>query len=170
MNISTAGIGVANVIGLEEGAVLDFAAVRGRLKIDGAVSGQRFVAAHFPSIPPHTLAAPLHRHHREDEYTCVLAGRLSLQLGDQVVGADAGSWIIKPRGQWHTFWNAEDTPCATIEIVSPAGFQNYFKELAALGPGFDHLAELNEKYGIDMDFESIAVLCERFQLSLPNGQ
>ncbi len=169
MDISTAGIGVANVIGFEEGARLDFAGVCGRLKIDGPVAGQRFVAAHFPSIPPHTLGAPLHRHTREDEYTCVLAGRLSLQLGDQIISAEAGSWIIKPRGQWHTFWNAEDTPCATIEIVSPAGFQKYFQELAALGPGFEHLASLNAKYGIDMDFESIAVLCERFHLSFPRG-
>ena len=169
MDIPTAATGVANVIGLEEGAPLDFAGVHGRLKIDGTVSGQRFVAAHFPSIAPHTLGAPLHRHHREEEYTFVVAGRLSLQLGDQMISAEAGSWVIKPRGQWHTFWNAEVTPCATIEIVSPAGFQEYFKELADIEPGFKHLASLNTKYGIDMDFESIAVLCERFQLSFPRG-
>lgn len=120
---STADIGRPGVIGLEEGEPLDFAGVRGRLKIDGTGSGERFVVAHFPSIPPHTLGAPLHRHHNEDEYTCVLEGTLGIQLGEEIISAEAGSWVIKPRGQWHTFWNSEDTPCATIEIVSPAGFQ-----------------------------------------------
>ena len=166
---STADIGRPGVIGFEEGEPLDFAGVRGRLKIDGTGSGERFVVAHFPSIPPHALGAPLHRHHNEDEYTCVLEGTLGIQLGEEIISAEAGSWVIKPRGQWHTFWNSEDTPCATIEIVSPAGFQRYFREVGAIGADLERLASLNAKYGIDMDFDSIRALCERFRLSFPNS-
>jgi len=75
--------------------------------------------------------------------------------------------VIKPRGQWHTFWNPADTPCRTIEIVSPAGFQRYFSEVATLGGDPNQVAELNAKYSLDMDVESVAVLCKRFNLRFP---
>jgi hypothetical protein len=39
--------------------------------------------------------------------------------------------VGKPREQWHTFWNAGDTPARVLEIISPAGFENYFRELGA---------------------------------------
>ena len=40
-----------------------------------------------------------------------------------------GDMIFKPREQWHTFWNADDAPARGLEIISPAGFENYFREL-----------------------------------------
>ena len=83
------------------------------------------------------------------------------------ITAHAGSWVVKPRGQWHTFWNAGDVPCGTIEIVSPAGFQQYFRDLAALGGDMTQLPSLNERYAIDMDFDSIPALCQRFGLRFP---
>lgn len=153
----------------EEGEVLEFANVRGRLAIDGEESGDRFAVAVFPHIPPRALAAPLHRHHHEDEYTYVLDGSLGVQIGDEIVTATAGTWILKPRMRWHTFWNPGDTPCRTVEIVSPAGFQRYFRELAAAGADLEQLARLNAKYGIDMDFESVPALCDRFGLRFPVG-
>jgi len=57
-------------------------------------------------MPPRALAAPLHRHSREDEYSFVLEGRMGALLGDEVVQAEAGDLVHKPRDQWHTFWNA----------------------------------------------------------------
>ena len=56
-------------------------------------------------IPPRTLVAPLHRHSREDEYSFVIEGRMGALLGDDVVYAEAGDFVFKPRKQWHTFWN-----------------------------------------------------------------
>jgi oxalate decarboxylase/phosphoglucose isomerase-like protein (cupin superfamily) len=47
-----------------------------------------------------------------------------------VVHADAGDLVFKPRDQWHTFWNAGDGSCRILEIISPAGFEHYFNELA----------------------------------------
>ena len=63
----------------------------GLLKIDSPDTQGRFVAAAFPEIPARTLAAPLHRHHHEDEYTCVLEGSLGLLLGETAIIAEAGS-------------------------------------------------------------------------------
>jgi uncharacterized cupin superfamily protein len=72
-------------------------------------------------LAPRAHAAPLHYHHNEVELSYVLTGRLGALLGDDVVTADAGTWVFKPRKQWHTFWNAGETPCEIIEVISPAG-------------------------------------------------
>jgi mannose-6-phosphate isomerase-like protein (cupin superfamily) len=94
-------------------------------KIDGLHTGKRFSVLHHP-LAPRALAAPLHRHHREDEYSFVLTGTLGALLGEDVVTAAQGAWVFKPRGQWHTFWNAGATPCEIIEVISPAGFEDIF--------------------------------------------
>jgi quercetin dioxygenase-like cupin family protein len=44
----------------------------------------------------------------EDEYSYVLEWRMGAQLGDDVVYAEAGDLVFKPRNKWHTFWNAGD--------------------------------------------------------------
>lgn len=133
-------------------------------KIDGFHTGERFSIVHHP-LAPHALAAPLHRHHREDEYSYVVSGNLGALLGDDVITAGPGTWVFKPRGQWHTFWNAGDTPCKIIEVISPAGFEDYFRELAAIWPDRTKSGELLRKYELDMDFESVPGLCARFGLT-----
>ena len=84
-------------------------------------------------MSPRALAAPLHRHTREDEYSYVLEGRMGALLGDDVLEAGPGDLVFKPRGEWHTFWNAGDEPCRILEIISPAGFERFFAELVDLG-------------------------------------
>jgi len=139
-------------------------------KIEGAEAGERFSVVHHP-LAPRALAAPLHKHTREDEYSYVLEGTLGALLGDEVVTAGPGTWVFKPRGQWHTFWNAGDTPCEIIEIISPAGFENFFRELAdvyATGePDTARFIELCARYDLEMDPESVPGLCERFGLEHP---
>jgi mannose-6-phosphate isomerase-like protein (cupin superfamily) len=142
-------------------------------KIEGFESEGRFSVIEHP-IPPRTLAAPLHFHHREDEYSFVLEGTLGALLGDEVLEASPSTWVFKPRGEWHTFWNAGNTPCRIVEVISPAGFENYFREIAAVfadakdgEPDLARFAETNERYELEMDFESVPVLCERFSLRHP---
>lgn len=132
-------------------------------KIEGDEAGGRFAVVHHP-LAPRALGAPLHRHHCEDEYSFVLKGTLGALLGDEVVTATPGTWVFKPRGQWHTFWNAGETPCEIIELISPAGFENYFRELAAIWPDRSQAVPLLKKYQLDMDFDSIPKLCARFGL------
>jgi mannose-6-phosphate isomerase-like protein (cupin superfamily) len=150
----------------EDGDSFDFGGLGVHWKLEGSDTGKRFSVVHHP-IAPHALAAPLHYHHNEDEYSYVVEGTLGALLGDDVVTADAGSWVIKPRRQWHTFWNPGDTPCLIIEVISPAGFENYFREVAAAWGDLNKFAEINKKYSLDMDFESVPKLCERFGLTFP---
>ncbi|NKE72154.1 cupin domain-containing protein [Candidatus Manganitrophus noduliformans] len=144
----------------------DFGGLGVLWKVDGQETGQRFSIIHHP-IAPRALAAPLHYHHQEDELCYVLKGTLGAKLGDDIVTARQGTWVFKPRGQWHAFWNAEETPCEIIEIISPAGFENYFREVAATWGNLAKFEEINRKYDLDMDFDSIPKLCERFALTFP---
>ena len=76
-------------------------------------------------------------HTREDEYSIVTEGEIGFRSGDREVVLGAGGYITKPRGETHTMWNAGPTPARMIEIISPAGFEGFFRELsdlAAAGP------------------------------------
>ena len=70
-----------------DGVVMgDPAGVRDRFLIDGADAGGRFALVQH-LFAPRALAAPLHRHHREDEFSYVLFGRIGAVLGDDEVVA-----------------------------------------------------------------------------------
>ena len=153
-------------IGRDVGELLDFGGLGVRYKIGGADAGGRFAVVHHP-IEPRALAAPLHRHRHEDEASYVLRGTLGALLGDNVLTASPGTWVLKPRHQWHTFWNAGDEPCEIIEIISPAGFEEYFREVAQTWGDLQAFAEINAKYDLEMDFDSIPRLCQRFGLTFP---
>ena len=75
---------------------------------------------------------PPHRHTREDEYSIVTEGAIGFRSGDDEVVLEAGGYIAKPRGQLHAMWNAADTPARMIELISPAGFEHFFREVADL--------------------------------------
>jgi mannose-6-phosphate isomerase-like protein (cupin superfamily) len=136
-----------------------------RFMIDGPDTSERFSLVEHP-MSPRALAAPLHMHTREDEYSYVLQGRMGALLGDEVVEAGPGDLVFKPRDQWHTFWNAGDEPCRILEIIAPAGFERFFRELSDMGgsmraePG--DLAALGERYGLRFDPESVPDLVARF--------
>ena len=106
------------IIGPTDGESVSLQTIGVRFMIPGADTDTRFSLVEHP-MPPRGLAAPLHRHNREDEYSFVLEGRMGALLGDDVVEAGPGDLVYKPRGQWHTFWNAGDEPCRILEIISP---------------------------------------------------
>ena len=157
------------IIGPKDGKAIWLASIGVRFMVGGEDSGGGFSLVEHP-MPPHALAAPLHRHSREDEYSYVLEGELGALLGDDVVHARAGDLVFKPRDQWHTFWNPGDEPARILEIISPAGFERYFDEIAgalAAGPPEPaFLAELGTRYGFEADPESVPGLCERFGVSM----
>ncbi|MDQ2980895.1 MAG: cupin domain-containing protein [Actinomycetota bacterium] len=138
--------------------------------IDGLESGGGFALVEHP-MSARALAAPLHRHSREDEYSYVVEGRVGALLGDVVLVGAPGDLIFKPRGQWHTFWNAGDEPARLLEIISPGGFAQYFAELVELGGSTraepQDLAALAARYGLEVDPQSIPDLVRRFELTFP---
>jgi mannose-6-phosphate isomerase-like protein (cupin superfamily) len=141
-----------------------------RFMIDGDESGGGFSLVEHP-MSPRALAAPLHRHTREDEYSWVMEGRVGALLGEEVLIGGPGDLMFKPRNQWHTFWNAGDEPARILEIISPAGFEHFFAELVDLGGVTNAdpqtLGALSQRYGLEMNPESVPELLERFELRFP---
>ena len=164
------------VVGPGGGAMGFLGSIGVRFMIDGSEAGGRFSLVEHP-MSPRALAAPVHRHTREDEYSFVLEGRMGALLGDDVVEAGPGDLVHKPRNQWHTFWNAADEPCRILEIISPAGFERFFAELDAVGgvtgAGPEAVAALSERYGLEMQPDTVPELIERFGVRvgepLPGG-
>jgi mannose-6-phosphate isomerase-like protein (cupin superfamily) len=155
------------IVGPQDGGAGFLGSIGVRWMIDGAEADERFSLVEHP-MSPRALAAPLHRHTREDEYSYVLEGRMGALLGDDVVEAGPGELVHKPRDQWHTFWNAGDEPCRILEIISPAGFERFFRELSDLGGALkaepEQLAELSARHGLEMQPDSVPELLERFGL------
>src|SRR5438552_1433542 len=89
----------ARDLGPNDGKAGSLGTIDVRFMIDRADAGERFSLVEHP-MPPRSLAGPLHRHSREDEYSYVLEGRVGALLGDEVVVGEPVNLIFKPRGQW----------------------------------------------------------------------
>ena len=165
MSVTTA----PKIVGPDNGREGFLGSIGVRWMIDGDETAERLSLVEHP-MSARALAAPLHLHTREDEYSFVLEGRMGALLGDDVVEAGPGDLVHKPRNQWHTFWNAGDEPCRILEIIAPAGFERFFQELDALGGALKadpaELAALNERYGLEMRPDSVPGLLERFGLRI----
>jgi mannose-6-phosphate isomerase-like protein (cupin superfamily) len=161
---------MAKVVGSEDGKAGFLGSIGVRFILGGAESGGGVALVEHP-MSPRALAAPLHKHELEDEYSFVLSGRVGALLGDEVLEGGPGDLIFKPRNQWHTFWNAGDEPARILEIISPAGFEKYFEELSDLGGSArvapEKLMELSHRFRLQVNRESVPGIVERFNLRFP---
>jgi hypothetical protein len=120
-------------------------------------------------VPPGALAPP-HTHTREDEFSYVLEGEIGARIGDEVVQATPGCYVLKPRGIPHAFWNTGPQPARIIEIISPPGFDMYFAEMSGLlehsgPPDPEAIARLAENYGLTYHMEWVPELVEKYGLN-----
>jgi quercetin dioxygenase-like cupin family protein len=131
------------------------------------------------SIVEHTFApgtlVPPHRHTQEDEISYVVEGEIGFRSDDREVSLRAGGYIVKPRGEMHAMWNASPAQARMIEIISPAGFEQYFVDMAEAIAAADGrrdpamLAALRERYGLSFDFDGVPDLVARHGLRSPLG-
>lgn len=160
----------ALVIAPDAGHTVWLGGLGARLLLDGAQTGGRFSLVEHP-IQPRALASPLHTHTNEDEYSFVLEGLVGVQIGADVLTAGPGALVVKPRGVPHAFWNAGDAPARLLELISPAGFEHYFTDLAPLlppnrpNPDFDGLADVQQRYQLTVDPSSVPTLVHEHGLT-----
>lgn len=110
------------------------------------------------TMPPRFIVGP-HTHTKEDEFTFVYRGEIGARVGEQEVTVKAGSLLFKPRGMSHALWNPTDEPAILLEIISPAGFEQYFEEVSKLPGGFQpsnraSIDELAIPYGLQHHHEA----------------
>lgn len=116
------------------------------------------------TIAPGVLAAPMHRHEREDEYSYVLEGRVGAIFDGVEVYAAAGDFVRKPRGEWHTFWNPGDGPLRILEIITPGGLEELFRLMGAPDAAPDLLDDVETTFGCAVNDDETAALIDRHDL------
>ncbi|HVS42501.1 MAG TPA: cupin domain-containing protein [Candidatus Dormibacteraeota bacterium] len=141
-------------------------------KLDGEDTGGALSVVEHPFevgalVPPHI-------HTREDEYSMVLEGEIGFRSGDREAVLGPGGYITKPRGELHTMWNAGRTPARLLEIISPAGFEGFFREVADLvaagPPDFEQLGHIADRYGLEFaEAPWLPEVIARYGLTPPPG-
>src|SRR6476660_1992136 len=99
-----------------EGKVVHLGGLGVVFKLFSQATSGAFALVEHP-IEPGTLGAPPHLHHNEDEASYVLEGEITVQIGDRVIPASPGTVVLKPKGIFHTFWNAGTKPARILEII-----------------------------------------------------
>jgi quercetin dioxygenase-like cupin family protein len=102
----------------------------------------------FPGPPPH-------RHRRLHDMFYVLDGTLTMRLGDETLELEPGSFVCVPPGVVHTFSNPSDTAVKILNFNTPAGWENYMRDLAAAlaggTPTQEEIGQIASRY----DFEVV---------------
>ena len=128
-----------------------------------ALSITEFAVAPGFMVPPHT-------HADTDEWSYVLFGRIGARIGDDEFTAEPGSWILKPRGVMHTFWNAGPEPARIIELLTPGRFERFFRTMADLAAreelSDERLETLAGEYGTTISMDWVADLTSRYGLEV----
>lgn len=95
-----------------------------------------------------------HVHTREDEGIYVIAGVLTVQVGDELYELGPESFVWMPRGVPHTFANLSSDEVWTVGLLNPTGLEEMFREQAEYfsslhgPPDPEHLLELSARYGV----------------------
>jgi mannose-6-phosphate isomerase-like protein (cupin superfamily) len=82
------------------------------------------------NAPAGTRSPPVHLHHRTDEGFYVLTGAYTFLRDGDRIEAGAGEHVLVPKGLPHTFWNSGPETARCLMVLTPAGFEGYFRELA----------------------------------------
>lgn len=108
------------------------------------------------TVPIASSGPPPHVHRGEDEAFYVLEGELTILIGDRTLSASAGSFAFAPRGTVHTFSNRGSRDARFLAIISPAGFERAFEEMAQVAPSadqppdMDRLMAIARKYNLEI--------------------
>ncbi len=140
-------------------------------KLDAEQTGSISIVEH--PFGPGALVPP-HIHTREDEISYVIEGEIGFRSSDRELTLAAGGYIVKPRGELHAMWNAGPAPARMIEIITPAGFERYFVELAEViasagdsAPDPAAIQRVGARYGLTFDFGWVPDLVARYGLTPP---
>lgn len=116
-------------------------------------AGRPLDAAVVEEIVPSGVAAPLHRHNREDEVSYVIEGTFRIWRGGQVVDLGPGGVALLPRHQAHTFKSVGAGPGRLLTVIIPAGFERFFEAVAERGladDDADGIAAVATQFGLEI--------------------
>jgi len=97
---------------------------------------------------PGAPGPPPHIHENEEEAFYVLEGTVHVTIGAQTMNASPGTFALVPRGTVHTFANPGPGPARLLVIISPAGFEQAFVEMANVAPSGDQPPDMERLLAI----------------------
>lgn len=150
-----------------EGRTGDLGSITVDFKLMGSDTGGALAIVEH-GFPPGALVPP-HVHTLEDEYSIVTEGEIGFRSGDREVVLGPGGYITKPRGEAHAMWNAGPEPARMIEVITPAGFELFFRAVVDLLEAGDDDPEQGDRlaaqHGLSfVDTPWLADVVRRFNL------
>lgn len=128
------------------------------IKISGNSTENRYSQLELIEYPQYNT--PLHLHESSDEIFFVIEGTLTVHLDGKTTEVTEGSIIRIPAGSPHAQGNFTDTDVRLLITLSPAGFENFFVERAAIvkenPPGTEEYGKRMRKLGENHDIKLLA--------------
>jgi mannose-6-phosphate isomerase-like protein (cupin superfamily) len=138
-----------------EGKTVTVFGDRHTYKAVGEQTGEAFGLVEI-AMPAPAAGPPAHVHRGVDEAFYVLAGELTMLIGDRTITATAGSFAFVPRGTVHAFANRGTREARFLGITSPAGSELGLEEVAEFAssadqpPDMGRLLAIAEKYHVEI--------------------
>ena len=85
---------------------------------------------------------------REDETRFVLEGSYVFEVGGLAFCAHAGDYVFGPRNVAHSYANRSANVARALIMVTPAGFEGFWRESARLAGDTAAHEALGRKYGV----------------------
>lgn len=141
-------------------------------RISADDTGGAFAVVEHP-VPPGAFVPP-DTHRNEDELSYLVAGRIAAYVGGEVHELSAGSYLLKPRGVPHAFWNPADEPALMLELIWPPAMADAYREMARAeqrpgGPDREELMAIARRYGVLPNRELLPELEERYGVRAPDA-
>ena len=133
-----------------------------------ATKGGTAIVEHI--IEPRTFGAPPHKHTHEDEITFVIEGKLTVEQDGIVHTVGPGEFLVKPRGLFHSLWNAGDETVRFLEIITPGNYESFFTEIAPLippavsEPKWGEVVSTAARYGWEFNMEPVEGIMKKYGL------
>lgn len=123
----------AYALGPDDGEAIWFNGALGILRATAEQTEGRFAA--FELRPRKGFASPFHSHKEEDEFFLILAGKVRVQHGDEIVEGEPGSFIYTPKGIGHGF-HVDTDDARLLLFFGPAGVEGFFRDVGTPARSF----------------------------------
>lgn len=135
----------------EQAEFVSIGGVEVTFRLSGRETNDAYAVLEF-CLEPGRLIPP-HSHRVEYEVSYVLEGEIGVRIEDEQITAKQGCCVVKRPQVAHAWWNATASPARVLEVISPAGFEQYFRELAEIHASrgardLRLVADLQDRYGI----------------------
>lgn len=123
------------------------------IKATGEDTGGSFFLSET-TIEPAFPGPPLHHHERLHDMFYVLEGALTVRLGEDTVQLQSGGFVCVPPGVKHTFSNPSDKAVRFLNFNTPAGWEDYMRDLAAAAGSGPLTADTIGRVASNYDFHA----------------